>query len=434
VDCKSGRFWWFKAFGIFLICLMGWFVLVIWTGSALGAELSFAEDLRSRLLANYGIDVSSQNMRYLSLTILGEVFSDEGLTDESLKVVDALFEDPVPTATPNGVGEERPPTSTLEPSSTPDMTSTAEFEETRSADLTPTITATATNTATYTATSTFTSTPTATSTKTPTRTPKPPSTSTPTQEIIDDVQPFLICVKYHGGSEYEAIFGYYNPGSETQTIPVGDRNRFEPAPENRGQPTTFKPGEHNVDSGDPIRVFFDGDTIKWHLTSHYATASSSSPDCEGIFQPTATFTPKPIDSTYPMVGTGTLSPPQGPLTGCSAEIHVDNLHVEDEPYSSGIAWVKLKYVIEGYTSDLYSDPLTKVSGGPTGEGGWDAYYSGWVYIEINPDWTTSSDFYIKIYGKALDNAGYDSYTTLGSYTMPADCGSSPVPTATPTES
>ena len=96
-----------------------------------------------------------------------------------------------------------------------------------------------------------------------------------------------------------------------------------------------------------------------------------------------------------MVGSGYLSPPMGPLTGCSVDIHVDNLHVEDEYFSSGIAWVKLKYVIEGYTSDLYSDPLALVNGEFTSFG-WEGYYSGFVFVEINPNWVTSSDFYLKV--------------------------------------
>ena len=34
---KSGRFWVLKAFGIFLIGLVLWYAMVIWTGSAFGA-------------------------------------------------------------------------------------------------------------------------------------------------------------------------------------------------------------------------------------------------------------------------------------------------------------------------------------------------------------------------------------------------------------
>jgi hypothetical protein len=426
VDRKSGRFWWFKAFGIFLLCLIGWFGIVVWTGSALGVNLTFAEDLRSHLLANYGIDVSGQNMKYLSLTILGEVFTDEGLTGESLKVVDALLEDPVPTATPNGGGEQGLPTLTLEPSSTPDLTSTAEVEATKTAELTPSATATFTLTATSTFTQTPTSTPTATIT--PTRTPKPTYTPTPTEKTIQDVIPLVICVNTMGNDEFEAIFGYNNPSSTTQYIPIGDWNRFYPEPKNRDQPTEFLPGKHNSYPGDTFRVMYYGSQLTWHLTGNSATASMDSPDCGGILEPTATPTYEtPDDTSPPFVGTGYLSPEPGALTGCSVQIHVDNLRVEDDPYSSGINWVKLKYVVEGYSSEIYSDPLTMVNGGFTGDGGWEGYFSGSVFVEIDPEWPSPvpDDFYVKVWGKALDNAGNHGIATLGSYTMPSSCGKTP---------
>jgi len=423
LDRESGRLWMLKAFGIFLICLVGWFAMVIWTGSAFGAELTFVEELRSHLLANYGIDVSGQSMRYLSLSILGEVFSDEGLTEESLMLIDSLFEDPVPTATPNGVPEDNPATPTVLPTHTPDLTSTAEAEETENAELTPLTTETFTPTPTGTSTST--PTPTLTLTVTPTKTSKPTKTPTPTEEMIDDVYPLVICVSYLGGDEYEAIFGYENPSNKTQYIPIGERNRFDPIPKDRGQSTQFEPGIHSNYPMDAFMVTYYGSELTWHLTSSSAIASINSPDCGGILEPTPTETYQPpSDTEPPLVGAGDLNPEQGALTVCSIDIYVDYLHVEDPPYSSGINWVKLKYIIDGYTSDLYSDHLTMVDGGPTVEGGWEGYFSGSVTISINPDWDApdDDDFYVKIWGKAMDNAGSSSYSTLGSYTMPASCG------------
>jgi hypothetical protein len=427
VNRRSGRLWYLKAFGVFLICLVGWFAMVIWTGTAFGANLSLPTELRSHLLANYGIDVSGQSMRYLSLTILGEVFSDQGLSDESFFVVDALLQDPVPTATPDGGPEEITPTKTQLPTETRDLTSTAEAQETVDASRTPGATETSTQTPTETATATYTATATHTYTPTPTKTQKPTKTPTPTDEI-DDVYPLLLCVNYLGGGENDAYFGYYNPSSHVQDIPIGERNRFDPLPKDRGQPINFLPGEHNTYPGDVFKVTFTGYQLTWHLTSHSVTAYEGTHNCEGILEPTATPTYEtPADTSPPFVGTGYLNPEPGPLTGCRIQIHVDNLLVEDDPYSSGINWVKLKYVVEVYTSDLYSDPLTMVTGGFNGDGGWEGYFSGSVFIEIDREWTSPApdDFYVKVWGKAKDNAGYESYSTLGSYTMPASCGKTP---------
>ena len=52
---------------------------------------------------------------------------------------------------------------------------------------------------------------------------------------------FLACVTTQGHT-YSATFGYENPGSRTLRIAIGQPNRFEPTPVNRGQPSDFVPG------------------------------------------------------------------------------------------------------------------------------------------------------------------------------------------------
>jgi uncharacterized repeat protein (TIGR01451 family) len=56
------------------------------------------------------------------------------------------------------------------------------------------------------------------------------------------VEPVLECVRNNGGGSYSAYFGYENKNSVAVTIPVGNDNRFNPDPKDRGQPSVFGPG------------------------------------------------------------------------------------------------------------------------------------------------------------------------------------------------
>ena len=60
--------------------------------------------------------------------------------------------------------------------------------------------------------------------------------------------PLLDCVEAGNGG-LVAHFGYRNSTSSAGTIEVGLANMFAPAPENRGQPTTFEAGTHAMCSG-----------------------------------------------------------------------------------------------------------------------------------------------------------------------------------------
>jgi uncharacterized repeat protein (TIGR01451 family) len=46
------------------------------------------------------------------------------------------------------------------------------------------------------------------------------------------------------GSTYDAVFGYENDNPVDITVPIGIANRFAPEPQNRGQPTIFRPGRN----------------------------------------------------------------------------------------------------------------------------------------------------------------------------------------------
>ena len=68
--------------------------------------------------------------------------------------------------------------------------------------------------------------------------PLPPE---PPVETSQPIGVFVACVTNHG-STYDAQFGYQNDNAGVVTIPVGSANHFAPAPADRGQTTTFQPG------------------------------------------------------------------------------------------------------------------------------------------------------------------------------------------------
>ena len=86
---------------------------------------------------------------------------------------------------------------------------------------------------------------------------------------------FVSCVT-NQGSTYSATFGYSNDDTQTSQLPVGDANRFFPAPEGRGQTTTFEPGD--VEQAFTVTGIPTGTRLVWVVTSdetHSADASAS---------------------------------------------------------------------------------------------------------------------------------------------------------------
>jgi hypothetical protein len=144
-----------------------------------------------------------------------------------------------------------------------------------------------------------------------------------------------------------------------------------------------------------------------------------------------------------------LVPTPGPLGTCSVTFYINNLHVTDPIGSSGIEWVRFKYYIDDedgppyYVAPYaYSDDFTLTSGGATA-GGWDAYYSGLLTIEIDYGWDTyqnygpDNDFIIHLYVKAHDNGGNEAVLSLGDYYLSEECDDPPAtdtatPSSTPT--
>ncbi len=129
------------------------------------------------------------------------------------------------------------------------------------------------------------------------------------------VIPILEGVLNNGGGSYTARFGYENDNTVTETIAVGDSNKFSPTPTNRGQTTTFQVGRQHY----AFNVNFNGSNLVWTLkgpdnTARTATASSSSTAC-----PVPVANPGPsrtvaTGSTVQLDGTGSTDPSGLPLT------------------------------------------------------------------------------------------------------------------------
>ncbi|OGO17160.1 MAG: hypothetical protein A2Z14_05965 [Chloroflexi bacterium RBG_16_48_8] len=395
MESKAGRTWIVNAFVFFLPVLFLWVIAALWVGSSLGAQFKLFAGLQTSLLANYGPDSFNQSFKSLKLAIFGDVFSDSELPADAMTGLEIALRGPVPTATLRA--------GVLEWTSTPQFTITAEPFHTTipTAVLHPISTPTKLPENTQTPIQT----PTATASKVvPTATPK-----------RDKVMPLLGCVKDNGGGSFTAFFGYENRNSFEVGIPIGEENKFIPDSKDRGQPVLFVPGKLDMS----FQVEFNGEPLTWHLDSGAVTASVNSTRCDPITKE------ETKDTEPPQISEGNMDPPEGDLDVCSLTIVVDDLRVVDTAPSSGIAWVKLKYNVEGYTTDyIYSSPLTLCSGGPTNEGGWDGCYSGSIVISIDPNWASPDPepFKINLFAKAQDNEGNGTCYYLGQYTMPACCG------------
>jgi len=96
-----------------------------------------------------------------------------------------------------------------------------------------------------------------------------------TVEVIGPVRPILECVADHGDGTYTAYFGYKNDNDYAVDIPIGERNKFTPTPQDRGQPTTFQPGRTPYYPDAAFSIDFDGSPLVWTLYGRTATASDN---------------------------------------------------------------------------------------------------------------------------------------------------------------
>ena len=88
-------------------------------------------------------------------------------------------------------------------------------------------------------------------------------------------QPIAECIN-GSASGIEVTYGYRNPNDFALAIPHGILNYFSPAPANRGQPTTLKPGLNSA-------AFTTGLTerMMWNLDGTSAAVTSETPICPG---------------------------------------------------------------------------------------------------------------------------------------------------------
>jgi hypothetical protein len=104
------------------------------------------------------------------------------------------------------------------------------------------------------------------------------------QEAPQPLRPILECVLDNLDGTYTAHFGYKNENATAVEVPIGSGNRFTPAPQDRGQPTTFEPGRTPFYPNNAFSFDWDGaGNVVWVLTgpagTRTATASTGGPVC-----------------------------------------------------------------------------------------------------------------------------------------------------------
>jgi hypothetical protein len=99
-------------------------------------------------------------------------------------------------------------------------------------------------------------------------------TNTP---VYKNIKPFVNCATNNGNGTVTAFFGYTNRNDYDVDIPIGEENRFFPAPKGRGQPHLFKPGRHN----NAFSVTFDESLLGliWYVDGNVTAAWIGSPPC-----------------------------------------------------------------------------------------------------------------------------------------------------------
>ncbi len=73
----------------------------------------------------------------------------------------------------------------------------------------------------------------------------------------------------YGAGDYVAYWGYGNDYNTVKNFPIGNKNKFNPAPINRGQPTQFQTGEHHFVFKTALPCCGE---LTWYLDNDYATA------------------------------------------------------------------------------------------------------------------------------------------------------------------
>jgi hypothetical protein len=89
------------------------------------------------------------------------------------------------------------------------------------------------------------------------------------------IEPTLECVDQTGPNAFVAKFGYNNPNGFEMRVSIGNNNRFNPAPADRGQPNGFLSG--NITGA--VQVPFNGSDLTWQIRKSSLTVNSKSKPC-----------------------------------------------------------------------------------------------------------------------------------------------------------
>lgn len=96
------------------------------------------------------------------------------------------------------------------------------------------------------------------------------------------LSPVLECTRVNGPDDCTAVWGYNNPDNDFVPFePIGSRNRFSPAPQDRGQPENFLAGRQ-------VCVFttdFNCNNLVWNLDGRTGTANGNANLCPGACLP-----------------------------------------------------------------------------------------------------------------------------------------------------
>jgi hypothetical protein len=98
----------------------------------------------------------------------------------------------------------------------------------------------------------------------------PAQAATPSKSIV----PFMNCYWDNGNGTYDALVGYNNKNTTSQTIAVGTNNRFQPGAQYRGQPTVFLPGVKNNVFVVHATAADVSNGLNWYLTDNTVVIST----------------------------------------------------------------------------------------------------------------------------------------------------------------
>ena len=134
--------------------------------------------------------------------------------------------------------------------------------------------------------------------------------STPCAPVV----PVAECLSISGDGVVSAHFGYNNSNEFNISMPVGANNGFTPAPQDRGQPTTFIAG--NMKNVFQVALPAGPPVLGWNLFGVTASVSNTTPTCTPNQAPTCVAGPEQgyvsgcqgIQTTVNLDGSGSKEP------------------------------------------------------------------------------------------------------------------------------